>query len=224
MKDCILTVTLNPAIDKTITVKNFKVGRDFREQALFLSAGGKGINVSRVLHRLRIPTVATGFLGGSDGDYIKKQLNKEGIQHNFCFINENSRTSLTILDPSLNKITRVLERGPRITNKDLERFRKKYIYLLKMCSCVVFSGRNIPGAPDSFYAELITIAKKKNKITLLDTSSKPYEIGLKAKPYMIKPNLKESEQLLGGQLMEFSSIKRAACRLHKRGMKTVATS
>ena len=80
MKPRILTVTLNPAIDKTVKVENFKFGQDSYEDAIFLSAGGKGLNVSRVLKRLGIESIATGFVGGASGDYIKKQLNKEKIK------------------------------------------------------------------------------------------------------------------------------------------------
>lgn len=222
MKPYVLTVTLNPAIDKTAIVSNFKIGKDFRENALFLAAGGKGINVSRVLQRLSKPTVATGFIGGPNGEYLKKHLDDERIKHDFCRIMDNARTSLTIIDPALNTITRVLERGPVVTKKDLDSFRRKYLKLLKESCYVVFSGRNVPGAPDSFYSELITIAKKNSVNTVFDTSGKPYELGLKRKPFMVKPNLKEAEQALGKKLPSFSQVKQAARDLHRFGIMIVA--
>jgi len=222
MNKKVLTVTLNPAIDKTVTVPNFKTGRDFREQALFLSAGGKGINVSRVLKFLGTPTIATGFIGGSDGDYITMRLDKERIKHDFCFIGENTRTSLTIIDPSHNTITRILERGPSITRFELNKFKRKFFKLTRQCRVVIFSGRNIPGAPDYFYEELIEIAKKNNIFTVFDTSGKPYELGLQAKPSMIKPNLKEAEQLLYRKIFLLSEAKQAVYQLHKRGIPLVA--
>ena len=121
MKQTILTITLNPAIDKTIKVPNFRIGEDFREETIHLSAGGKGINVSRVLNHLGVKNIASGFLGGRDGNYIKEQLKKERIKHAFCDISANTRTSLTIIDPSLNTITRLLERGQAKGLKGKER-------------------------------------------------------------------------------------------------------
>jgi tagatose 6-phosphate kinase len=222
MKTYILTITLNPAVDKTVKVSNFKIGKDFREEGIFVSAGGKGINISRVLKYLGLPTVASGFLGGASGEYIKQQLDKEGIKYDFCPIEGDTRTSLTIIDSSLNTITRVLERGPQITKKEQNTFRKKFLNLLKKCQYVTLSGRNIPGAPDSFYGELIRIAKKKNIISVFDTSGKAYELGLKEKPFMIKPNLKEAEQVIGKKLNSLLKIKEAAYRFHKYGIKIVA--
>lgn len=222
MKSNVLTVTLNPAIDKTVVIPNFRRGKDFREKALFVAAGGKGINVSRVLHHLGISTIATGFMGGYSGDYLKGCLDEEGIKHDFISINENARESLTIIDPVLNNITRVLERGPLVTKGDLASFRKRFTQLLTRSSYVVFSGRSIPGANDNFYGELIETAKKINVPTVFDTSGKPYILGLKKKPFMIKPNVKEAEQAVGKKLSSLSKIKKAAKELHGYGIKIVA--
>jgi tagatose 6-phosphate kinase len=222
MRKYVLTVTLNPAVDKTVMVPGFRTGRDFREQGFSVSAGGKGINVSRVLNSLGISNVATGFLGGSDGDYIKRQLMREKIRYDFCPIKANTRTSLTIIDPLNHNITRVLERGPRVSKSELEAFRNKFHGLLEQASCVIISGRNIPGAPDSFYARLIALAKKKKVIAVFDTSSRPYELGLKKKPFMIKPNLKEAEATLGRVLSRPHQIKKAACALQEKGIPVVA--
>ena len=222
MKPRILTVTLNPAIDKTVKVENFKFGQDSYEDAIFLSAGGKGLNVSRVLKRLGIESIATGFVGGASGDYIKKQLNKEKIKHDFCHIKKDTRTSLTVIDSYSKKITRLLERGPLVRNIDCQRFKKKYISLIKKCDYVIFSGKSIPGAPGSFYAQLISQAKKRNKFTVLDTSGMPYKLGLKQKPFMVKPNLKEAEFLIDNRLDSLKKIKQAVCLFHRRGIKIVA--
>jgi len=222
MKPFILTVSLNPAVDKTALVPNFQIGKDFREKAIFLSAGGKGINVSRVLGRLGSNNIACGLIGGSNGNYLKKQLTKEKIKHDFLAIKGNSRLSLTVIDPATNIITRLLERGPEISKYELNLFRKKFILLLKNCRCVVLSGRSVPGAPDSFYAELITIAKKKNIITVLDTSAKPYKLALLEKPFMIKPNLVEAEDLAGKKLNTLSKIKKFIFCWHKKGIPIIA--
>ena len=221
MRKSIVTITLNPAIDKTLTVPKFKIGNDFCETSISISAGGKGINVSEVLKHLNIKSITSGFLGGHAGEYIKNALDKKKIEHAFCAIKGNTRTSLTIIDPGLNTITRVLERGPRITNKELNTFRKKIRSLLHYCRYLILSGKNIPGAPDSFYGEIIAAAKIKNIFTILDTSGKAFEIGLKEKPFMIKPNLKETEQMIGEKLNSLSKIKKAAHHLYERGIQIV---
>ncbi len=222
MKDYVLTITLNPAIDKTVTIPNFKIGKDFREKAMSISAGGKGINVSQVLKHLGTKTIASGFLGACGGNYISKELDKEKISHGFVPISNSTRTSLTIIDSKSNTITRLLERGPLVTKKELKAFQKKFESLLKYSQCVIFSGRNIPGAPHSFYAELIERAKRKKVLTVLDTSGKPYKLALLKKPFMIKPNLEEVEQILGKKTNSASKIKEAAFHFYKTGIEITA--
>jgi len=218
----ILTVTLNPAMDKTVIVPDFRIGRDFRAKALSISAGGKGINVSQVLGHLGIKNVACGFLGGHDGRHMKQMLDKERISNDFCFVDESTRTSLTVIDPKNTTITRVLERGPRVTGKNIKTFRKKYTSLLTRCQYVVLSGRNIPGAGDSFYAELINLAKRKKVFTVLDTSGDPYRIGLKEKPFMIKPNLGEAEQILCRKISSIRETMQAVKEIGSRDIPITA--
>ncbi len=217
-----MTITLNPAIDKTVIVPDFAIGGDFCEQSLSFTAGGKGINVSRTLRHFRISTLASGFLGGTAGEYIKLMLMREGIRNDFCFIGGNSRTSLTVIDPVGNAITRVIERGPRINQRERQVFLNKFASLIKGCLLVIFSGRSIPGAEDSFYAKLIMAAKKQNKPAGLDTSGKALKLGLSAKPYLIKPNLMEAEQLLERRLDTFRKRKAGVVALRKMGVQVVA--
>ncbi len=219
MKSYILTITLNPAIDKTVVVPGFQTGRDFREEALAVTAGGKGINVSRVLRHLGSPTLASGLLGGCSGLYLREKLAKEKINNDFSRIKGNSRTSLTIINSKTNELTRVLERGPWVSRKELAAFRKKYLSLLSHSRCVIISGRNIPGVPDSFSGELVSLARKKGIPTVLDTSSRPYELGLREKPFLIKPNLKEAEHVLGYRLNSLSQRKKALKKFLAGGVK-----
>ncbi len=217
----ILTITLNPAVDKTAQVPNFKLGDDFREQGLSVSAGGKGINVSRILKSLGVNTVASGFLGGTSGQFIKKEIARENINQDFLSINENSRTSLSIIDPKNNVITRILERGPKITRDELNLFRKKFLTLIEHFDYVVLSGRSIPGAPDSIYGGLIAAAKKKKTLSVLDTTARPFDLGLKRRPFMIKPNLKEAEQFFQMRLVGMKKLQWAVGQLYKQGIEIV---
>ena len=222
MQRHILTVTLNPAIDKTVSVSNFRIGKDFREQQLHLSAGGKGLNISRTLKHLGNSSIATGFIGGPAGLYITRQLNSERIKHNFTPIEGNTRTSLTVIDPKNKKITRVLERGPKVSSKELRAFKKHFGLLLSRASFVLFSGRNIPGVPESIYGELISIAKRHGVKTILDTSGKALTLGLKRKPFMVKPNIEEAEHVLRKKIRSFSGLKGALKHFHNLGIQIVA--
>ncbi|MCP4652652.1 MAG: 1-phosphofructokinase family hexose kinase [Candidatus Omnitrophica bacterium] len=222
MKKYVLTVTLNPAVDKTVKVADFKAGLDFRESGLAICAGGKGVNVSRVLKSLRVNTLATGFLGGTSGADIKQRLGKEGIPHNFSDISGQTRTSLTIIDPNYQKVTRILERGPKTNKKELAAFKRKFSLLLKRANFVVISGRNVCGAPDSFYADLIATATAKGVKVLFDTSGEPLKVGIKSKPFMIKPNWQEAEQLLGKKISSVREFKKAIPYFHDLGIGVVA--
>jgi 1-phosphofructokinase family hexose kinase len=208
MAKFVLTVTLNPAVDKIIYVDRFSTGDDFRASKILLSAGGKGINVSRALNHLRIKNIATGFLGGVNGELIKKKLKEEKIQNSFVEIGSQTRTNLTIVDRR-NKITRVLEPGAAVSKQALKIFKNRFDTLLNQCDIVVFSGSLSPGLSDSVYAELIEAARRKNVKVILDTSGKPLRLGLRAEPFAIKPNLKEAQALLKSKLNSLNQIKAA---------------
>lgn len=224
MRKYILTVTLNPAVDKTAKVRNFSLAKEFRTKDIYLSAGGKGINVSQVLKKLEIKTKATGFQGGMAGGFIIDQLNKEGIRNDFIKVDGETRTSLTVLDPETKKITRILELGPQISPAEFRRFKKKFAVLLNQSCCAVFSGRNAFGLPDSAYAQLIKMAKKKRVITVLDTSGPALKEGLKAKPFLIKPNEEETKEVLNIDVQSIQDVKRSIEHFHRWGIPLVIIS
>ncbi|MFH0771518.1 MAG: 1-phosphofructokinase family hexose kinase [Candidatus Omnitrophota bacterium] len=219
MKKLVLTVTLNPAIDRTLKISNFRAGRDFYAEAPNLSAGGKGINVSRALRILGSNTLATGLLGGSNGDYIKRKLEIEAINNDFLRIEKETRVNFAVIDPAGGKTTRIIERGPLVSSVEIRRLRRKILILLKECAYVVFSGSKADGFPDSFYAELIEIANEKKVKTVVDTRGKPLLEAIKAKPFLIKPNLEEMEYIMKRKLRTLSGIRAAAQSILSRGVK-----
>ncbi|MFA5087816.1 MAG: 1-phosphofructokinase [Candidatus Omnitrophota bacterium] len=224
IKKYILTVTLNPAVDKIIRVKNFRAGRTSLDKGIVLSAGGKGINVSRVLGRFGLFSMATGFVGGVAGRFIKDGLEREGIKFDFVEIKKDSRTNLTIIDPDTMKVTRILEEGPVIQPPEWARFRERYDLLLRKCSLVVLSGRKAAGLSDGTYAELIKLAHKRKIRTVLDTHGQPLRNGLRAKPFCIKPNREEAEALLGEKLNTLTKVKKAISFFHRQGVAIVMIS
>jgi tagatose 6-phosphate kinase len=193
----ITTVTLNAAIDKTYYVTRFKLGGSHRASQMFAEAGGKGINVARTLFQLGLDPIATGFLGGNNGAFIEKELDRVGIKQDFVHVAEESRICLNIIDETDSSSTEVLESGPAITADELELLRLKVAQQAEQTKWIVFSGSLPKGLPPSTYAELIDLARKKEAHIFLDTSGEALRLSIPAKPFFIKPNEKEIAELTG---------------------------
>ena len=123
----IITVTLNAAIDKTLEVPNFRLGRRHRSVEQRTMAGGKGVNVARAVKRLGQPVIATGFAGGPAGTRIVEQLTEESILNDFVRIREESRTNTAVLDPTSGEQTEINERGPDVSEAERELFVDKLL-------------------------------------------------------------------------------------------------
>ncbi len=136
----IITVTLNAAIDKSLSVPNFRLGRRHRTVEQRTMPGGKGVNVARTLKTLGHPVIATGFAGGPTGTRIVEQLTEESILNDFVRIREESRTNTAVHDPTTGQQTEINERGPAVSEKEVELFRDKLLYLARGADVVVFAG------------------------------------------------------------------------------------
>jgi len=181
----VLTVTLNPAVDRTVDGSRVR-----------LSAGGKGINVSRALKALGVDSTVTGFAGGKTGDLIRAALKKERIGERLVGIRGASRQNLTVIGRG-GKTARRIEKGPAVSAGEFGEFKKIFTKLLRGRRYVIFSGANANGLKDSAYAELIRVAKKNGVKTALDTRDAALKEGLKAKPDIVKPNIKEARYICG---------------------------
>src|SRR3954447_6255934 len=193
----IITVTLNAAIDKTLSVPNFRLGRRHRTVEQRTMAGGKGVNVARTLKTLGQPVIATGFAGGPTGTRIVEQLTEESILCDFVRIREESRTNLSVLDPTTGEQTEINERGPAVSAKELELFRDKLLYLARGASVVVFAGSLPPGVEPDAYASLVRDPRKQGVLTIVDTDGEPLRLAMRAEPDVISPNVLEAEELVG---------------------------
>ena len=214
----ILTVTLNAAVDRTLTVPNFEVG--FRHRAIdtITLPGGKGVNVARVVKTLGQPVIATGFAGGRTGDRIIADLNKEGILSDFVRIEGVSRTSTAVLDPTTNVTTEINEYGPEISPHELELMLEKIDYLLKAADLVVIAGSLPRGLPTSFYGELIPRVRDSGVPVLFDTWGEPLRFGIKAGPNMVFPNQVEAEMVVGYEFSSNEDFIRGASTLRDLGV------
>jgi 1-phosphofructokinase family hexose kinase len=193
----IITVTLNAAIDKSLSVPNFRLGRRHRTVDQHTMAGGKGVNIARTLKTLGQPVVATGFAGGPTGTQIVELLTEESILCDFVRIREESRTNTSVLDPTNGTQTEINQRGPAISAKELELFRDKLLYLARGAAIVVFAGSLPRGVEPDFYATLIRELHKLEVTTVIDTDGDPLRHAVRAEPTVVSPNVLEAEELVG---------------------------
>jgi 1-phosphofructokinase family hexose kinase len=193
----IITVTLNAAIDKSLSVPNFRLGRRHRTVEQTTMPGGKGVNVARTLKTLGQPVIATGFAGGATGTRIVEQLTEESILNDFVRIREESRTNTAVLDPTNGEQTEINERGPAVTAKEVELFRDKLLYLARGADVVVFAGSLPRGVDADIYASLIRDLHKLDVTTIIDADGEPMRLAVRAEPDVISPNVLEAEELVG---------------------------
>jgi 1-phosphofructokinase family hexose kinase len=198
----IITVTLNAAIDKTLAVPNFRIGRRHRSTEQRTMAGGKGVNVARALKSLGQPVIATGLAGGPTGTRITEQLTEEAILSDFVRLREESRTSTAVIDPTSGQQTEINERGPEATEAELTLFRDKLLYLAKGADICVFAGSLPRGVEDKLYHDLILELKRLGVLTVIDTEGEPMDLALRAGPDLVSPNSREAEQLVGHEFRE----------------------
>ena len=196
-KEEIVTVTLNPVLDKTLWIKDFTPGKTFQVERSETVAGGKGVNISRALQILGIRSVATGImaLGGSE-PYISL-LEKDTIQHDFISVDGTLRTNITIISNTISGETHLRERGPNLNNSILTEIETKLKKLSMGHNYFVFSGSLPEGLEDNTYNRLINAVTQIGKVTMFDTSGAPLKEGLMAKPFFIKPNAPEVKDALG---------------------------
>jgi 1-phosphofructokinase family hexose kinase len=193
----IITVTLNAAIDKSLSVPNFRLGRRHRTVEQRTIAGGKGVNIARTLKALGQPVIATGFAGGATGTHIVEQLTEESILNDFVRIREESRTNTSVLDPTSGQQTEINERGPSVSDREVELFRDKLLYLARGAAIVVFAGSLPPGVEPDLYAALISDLEGIDVTTVVDTDGEPLRQAVRAEPDVVSPNVLEAEELVG---------------------------
>lgn len=217
----IVTVTLNTALDKTSTVPNFEVGRRHRAIEITVLPGGHGINVARSLKNIGYPVIATGLLGGQTGMNIAEQLTREGIPHDFIRIKGESRTSTAIIDPASGSQTEINEFGPRVYRKELSMFIEKLEYLSKTSEFVIFCGSIPPNIKGSMYSEMVRRLRSKKVLSVLDAAGEPLRLGIKGKPYLIKPNQEEAETIVGYEFQDEERFILGLERLRSMGAQNV---
>ena len=183
----IITVTLNPALDKTAFVDKVILNGLNRLDNIVYDVGGKGINVCKTLVSLKQECLALGFVGGYNGELIINRLNELGINHDFVFSSSNTRTNLKLIDKN-NNLTEFNEAGFSISANQLNALLEKIEFHLKENDILVLSGSASKSIPDNIYETIINIANKHSSRVILDADGPLLKNGLKASPSLIKPN------------------------------------
>ncbi|MEG0360240.1 MAG: 1-phosphofructokinase [Longicatena sp.] len=183
----IITVTFNPAIDKTAEVESLVVGGLNRLKNVRADAGGKGVNVSKTIKALGGTSLCTGFLAGASGKFIETSLDEINILHEFVWVEGSTRTNLKVLDQDL-ELTELNEAGPIIHQQDIERFMRLLIEHCDQDSIVVLSGNVSEGVNKTIYRDMIMAMKESYVRVILDADGDLFKEGIKAHPTLIKPN------------------------------------
>lgn len=224
MKPQVMTVTMNPALDKTVTVESVRVGELNRIKEVRTDAGGKGINVAKVLKHFDTDVYTMGICAGSQGVILQEKLRDLGIQASFIETNGETRINMKVVDQRTKQTTEFNEPGLWADAGLLKRFADEFTNSLEGISYVVLGGSLPPGAPADYYKKLILAARSKGVRTILDADGEAFARGLEAVPYAVKPNIHELEAYLGRKLITEAGIVTAAKVLISQGVQIVQVS
>ncbi|MEQ2128707.1 1-phosphofructokinase [Caldanaerobacter subterraneus KAk] len=219
----ITTVTANPAIDRTVIVENLRPGSVNRVIRSRVDAGGKGINVAKNLKNLGDEVIALGFLG-PNAQYIIDCLEEEGIKSDFVRIKNDTRTNIKISDISRGEVTDLNEYGPEISEEEIELLKASIFKYAEKSKVLVLSGSLPLGVPKTFYKEIIKELKNRDLKIILDADNQALFYGIEEKPFMIKPNVHELEDVVGKRLETLEEIVEEGKKLNKKGIEIVAVS
>jgi 1-phosphofructokinase/tagatose 6-phosphate kinase len=198
----ILTVTLNAAVARTLVVPNLALGHRHRSSEGISLAGGKGINVARALRSLGTPVLATGLVGGRNGDAIRDGLSAAAIPFDLVEIGGESRTSTAIVDPLGGLQTEINEHGPSVSPHEARELRDRLLYLMEYATAIVFAGSLPDDLEEGFFVGLVHAARERGLYTVVDAPPTVLKAALKANPSLVSPNQHEAESVAGFDFIE----------------------
>lgn len=220
----VITITLNPAMDKTLVLDGILVGEVNRAESARNDIGGKGINVSKVLKEMGTESMASGFLGGILEEVFRKELRKLGVSDSFVSVDGNTRTNIKIVDLKNATYTDINEPGPEISAGELSEFLSVYEGLMAQGDVVVLSGGIPQGVPVDIYGSLTRIARRKGAKVMVDAEGESLIHALKEIPDIIKPNEKELAGISGRDKLTQAEIIHEARKLIASGIGKVLVS
>lgn len=223
-KTQIVTVTLNPAIDRTLHLANFTVGQVNRVVSERTDPGGKGINVAKVIKALDHPVLVTGFLGNNNAAVFQDYFKQEGIENQFVETPGENRVNIKIVDTENDCVSELNFPGITPTTADLDNLQERLRQLAKTHKWFVLSGSLPPTVPTDIYAKFITMLHEYDCKVILDTSGEALVHGIAAHPFAVKPNLPELSQLMNSPMKSDAEILGAIQQLLSQGISQVAIS
>lgn len=213
----VLTVTINPAVDKTYIIDNFQPFEINRAQRIIYNAGSNGVNVSRVLKQVSRENIVLGFVGGHNGTVFLSELAADGIKEDMVRVEGDIRLNVKIIDMHNHTTTEVNEPGNPVSAKEHMEFMDKYKSYINDCKAVVLSGSVLPEMDKNEYYELVKIAKKAGKPTFVDCDGEMLKRTLDAFPTFIKPNYVEFCDMVGRDNLTDDEIVEEAKKIIEKG-------
>jgi 1-phosphofructokinase family hexose kinase len=221
----ILTVTPNPCVDKTVFIDKLKVGTFMRSQKCTCIPGGKGTNVSRAVKALGRATKAMTFVGGHPGRHVVEMIEQQdGVECIPAWIMSQTRTITTVLEEPIHRQTAFFEPGSRVTEAEYKSIVELFREAVVGAQVVTFNGTVCDKAIRNLYRDLIPIAKEAGVTTILDSHGPEFALGIEIVPYMVKPNVAETEELFGYSLETDDARWQAIAQFHAKGIELVALS
>jgi|GEM_PF-131245 len=196
----VLTVTLNPAIDKLIILNRFnihKLHRLRKGEMSLITPGGKGVNIAYTLKLLGHDIVTSGFAGGHSGHMLCDAIRQTGIATNFIFTQGSTRTNIAVLNQKDETLTEINDFGQHVPKEDVDFFLENYERLLNRIDLVVIAGSIPLGVAKNIYCEMIEMAHKHGKKTIVHTVPQYTECIIKASPFVINPDMRSHHKLFG---------------------------
>lgn len=209
----ILTVTLNPSVDRTVFINRLSPHETNRVIKTETDAGGKGINAARVLKELGQEVCATGFLGGGTGAFVRSVLDREGVPHSFVEVSGETRLNVLVEEESGKPPTTLNERGPEIRSEEWEALRMSVVSASKGARALLLGGSIPPGLPAPAIAELVRAVRRDSLFVAVDCEGEALRFAIEQRPNVIKPNGSEASDLLGVRVNSPSDAIAAARRL-----------
>ena len=225
MADMVITLTMNPAVDHTITVEQVALGQTNHVQTAHIGSGGKGLNVSLALAQIGIPSLALGIIGGASGELIQEVMDAHGIATQFTpLANQRNRVNIKIVDLAARQTTEFNESGPTISSEELAQAWESVTHSLQQGTYLVCAGSLPPGVPYDFYGQVIAKGKEYGAKVVLDASGRAFKKALPYSPFLIKPNKKEAEEWVGQSLDSRKALQEAVLKMASYGPEMIILS
>jgi 1-phosphofructokinase family hexose kinase len=220
----IYTLTLNPAVDRELTVPAVEFDTVLRAAKSQVDFGGKGFNVSRLLKGMGVDSVTVGFLGGKAGETLQEGLQSLGIGAEFVWVPGETRTNISIVTETGSHYIKVNEKGPQVEAARQQELLERIDGLAHPADWWVLAGSLPPGVADDFYARILHVLNQHQSMCVLDTSGESLRLGCAEKPYLVKPNAEEANALTGLPVDTSAEIALAAAEIRRMGAQNVIVS